>query len=280
MAEKELNIHASLEEIGKAVLTSITYRRYPIERLDRMMSAVDTIINDTDYLAQCEQHLKSAQSSYILFSLSNIIYNLKKRGELILTPEVLKWLGSVWKNFMKRNKAYQELFPSIDAQRIRMKKYYPGGGSFVNQIENVNQVKEEFVDNIDSKENPLGDLEKFYQQAAELMTWMRPTYFFLIDFYYECKMYTGRDIEGSAEIEANGLIKFGETAYNFGDTAVLACQALGILEASYLIVKKKKSARRIISIDGKQKFLTPSEIYNAYLDKFNYMKKEITNLNK
>ena len=280
MAETGLNINDSLEEIGKAVLKAITYRRYPVERLDAIMSAIDVIIETPAYLRQCEQHLKSASSNYILFFLSNIIYNLKKRGELVLTPEVLKWLGSVWKNFLKRSKSYQELFPAIDDQRIRLKRYYPSGGVFVNQIENVNQVREEFVETLDSKEKTLNTLEKFYQQSSELLTWMRPTYFFLVDFFYECKLSTGKDIAGSAEIEAKGLAKFGENNYNYSEITVVVCQALGVLEASYLILKKKRSSRRIVSFDGKQKFLTPSEIYNMYLEKFNTMKKEITNLNK
>jgi hypothetical protein len=280
MAEKELNIHASLEEIGKAVLTSITYRRYPPERLSRIMAMIETIIGTPAYLSQCEQHLKSPQSNYILFFLSNIIYNLKKQGELFLTPEVLKWLGSVWINFIKRNRSYQEMFPQIDEHRLALKRFFPAGGSFVHQIENVNMVREEIVDTMDGKDNRLTAMEKFYQHGSELLTWMRPTYYFLIDFYYECKMSTGRDMDGSAEIEARGLIKFGETNYTFGDISVLVCQTLGVLEAAYLIVKKKKSSRRIITIDGKQKFLTPSEIYNAYLERFNSMKKEISNLNK
>ncbi|MBN1532639.1 MAG: hypothetical protein JXA20_08260 [Spirochaetes bacterium] len=280
MAERELNIHASLEEIGKAVLTSITYRRYPPELLNRIMAIIETIINTPAYLSQCEQHLKSPQSNYILFFLSNIIYNLKKQGELLLTPEVLKWLGSVWMNFIKRNRAYQEMFPLIEEQRKLLKRYFPSGGSFVHQIENVNMVREDFVETMESKENRLGSMEKFYQHGSELLTWMRPTYYFLIDFYYECKMSTGKDMDGSAEIEARGLIKFGEIGYTYGDIAVLVCQTLGVLEAAYLIIKKKKSSRRIITIDGKQKFLTPSEIYSAYLDRFNSMKKEISNLNK
>ena len=50
-------------------------------------------------------------SNYVLFFLSNILYNLKQRGQLVLTDDVMKWLGSVWKNFLKRNRSYQEMFP-------------------------------------------------------------------------------------------------------------------------------------------------------------------------
>jgi len=66
--------------------------------------------------------------------------------------------------------------------------------------------------------------------------------------------------------------------YTYRDIAILACKALGILEAAYLILKKKKSRRRLINVDGKQKFLTTPEIYNMYLEKFNAMKKELISL--
>ena len=78
-----------------------------------------------------------------------------------------------------------------------------------------------------------------------------------------------------------GLTRFLKHAVLFGSNPHgLRRQALGILEAAYLILKKKKSQRRLIGVDGKQKFLTTPEIYNMYLEKFNTMKKELTNLNK
>jgi hypothetical protein len=280
MSNEILNIDETLEDIGEAVLTAITYKRSSVEHVEYIIQTIDSIIDNPTYLKQCEVHFKSEGSNYILFFLSNIIYNLKKQGELILTPEVLKWLGSVWKNFLKRNKSYQELFPHIDKHRILLKQYYPGNGVFINQIDNVNLVKEQYIDTIDEENNNLDTLEKFYHSIAELLTWMRPTFFFLLDFYYECKLNTGIDMKGSAEIEAKGLTGFGQFNYTYLDISLLATQCLGVLEASYLLLKKKKSSRRIFSIDGKQKFLTPSEIYTAYLDKFNQMKKELTSLNK
>jgi len=147
-----------------------------------------------------------------------------------------------------------------------------------NQIENVNMVRDDFINSADLDNPPLLDLEKFYQQTAEILTQMRPTYFFLLDFYYEKKIATGQDTIEAEILEKEGLINFGHKGFTFGEIAVLACQALGILEAIYLILKKKKTARRLLNVDGRQKFLTSSEIYNIYLDKFNQMKKELITL--
>jgi hypothetical protein len=44
------------------------------------------------------------------------------------------------------------------------------------------------------------------------------------------------------------------------------------------MLKKKKTQKQLINIDGKQKFLTINEIYNIYLNKFNDMKKELMKL--
>ena len=161
-----------------------------------------------------------------------------------------------------------------------MRKYYPGGGTFVSQIDNVNLVKDDFVSDSDSEESPIRKLERFYQAAQEVLNAMKPSYFFLLDYHYEKKMSTGLDSSEAVALEAGGLMKFGQLNYTYADIAVLVCQCLGILEAAYLILKKKKSQRRLVNVNGKQKFLTSPEIYNYYLDRFNAMKKELTNLNK
>lgn len=279
-----LNINALLEEIGDAVLTCINYRPYPVSRLDAVIKQIEDLRTNPSYLRQCEEHLRSAGSNYVLFFLSNIIYNLKKQGELVLTPDVLKWLGSVWINFLKRNRSYQDMFPVIHDFRIKFKKYYPGEGTFINQISNVTMVREDYIiegegDN-EAEDTPLRNLEKFHQVTSEILTAMKPTYFFLLDFYYERKMNAGIDSPEAIQLEAGGLAKFGHRGYTYADLALLVTQALGILEAVYLILKKKKAQRRLINIDGKQKFLTTPEIYAAYLEKFTAMKKELSGLNK
>lgn len=276
----QLNIPKTLEQIGEAVMMSLSYKRFPLDRLELMMKAIDDLMSNPANRKSCESHLKSSGSNYVLFFLSNILYNLKQRGQLVLTDEVMKWLGSVWRNFLKRNRAYQDMFPAIDEYRIKMRKYYPGGGSFVSQIENVNLVKDDFVQDSDSEESPIRKLERFYQSAMDILNAMKPSYFFLLDYHYEKKMSTGVDSKEAVALEAGGLTKFGQVHYTYLEIALLVCQSLGILEASYLILKKKKSQRRIVSVNGKQKFLTTPEIYNMYLEKFNAMKKELTNLNK
>ncbi|MBN2077359.1 MAG: hypothetical protein JW838_00240 [Spirochaetes bacterium] len=275
-----LNIPKALEEIGEAVLAAIGYRRYSLERIDRVMVVIDEIITNPSSRAQCEEHLKSAGSNYVLFFLSNILYNLKQRGQLVLSEDVLKWLGSVWKNFLKRNRAYQEMFPLFDEYRISLRKYYPGAGSFVNQLENVSLIKDDFTLSAESNDSPIRNLERFHNSTQEILAAMKPSYFFLLDYHYEKKMSNGIDTSEAAAHEAGGLAKFGHLGYTYLDIVVLDCQALGILEAAYLILKKKKSQRRLVVVDGKQKFLTSPEIYSMFLDKFNAMKKELTNLNK
>jgi hypothetical protein len=279
-----LEIHSILEEIGEAVMTSLYYRPYPTNHIKRMITLIDEIRSNPAYLKQCEEHLKSEGSNYVLFFLSNIIYNLKKQGELTLTNDIVKWLGSVWINFLKRNLSYQELFSVINEYKVEFKKYYPNEGSFVNQLENVNLVKLNFGSEPDSgnqnEETPLKKLEKFYQSTNEIITAMKPTYYFLLDFYYERKFNTGKDNPDAVALEVGGITKFGHIGYTYGDLCIKTAQSLGILEAAYLILKKRKSARRIINIDGRQKFLTTPEIYNYYLEKFNFMKKELKSLFK
>lgn len=275
-----LNIHRILEDIGEAVLQSLAYRRFPLHRLDALIRSIDEIMNNPANRRECEQHLRSSGSNYVLFFISNILYNLKQRGQLTLSEDVLNWLTSVWKNFLKRNRTYQEMFPLFDEYRITFRKYYPGSGTFINQIENVNLIKDDFVSDSDGDDSPIMKLEKFHQGAAEVQNAMKPSYFFLLDYYYEKKMATGADSSEAVALEASGIAKFGHMGYTYADITMLTCQALGILEAAYLILKKKKSQRRVISVDGRQKFLSTPEIYNMYLDKFNAMKKELSGLYK
>ncbi len=279
MAEK-INIPAALEDIGNALIFALQYRPFDIAKIERLVSTIDIIVENPDHIQECQEHFRSAGSNYILFFLSNIIYNLKQQGELVLTPEVFIWLGSVWKNFLNRNKTYQENFELFSETRQNLKKYYPGEGNFINQIDNVNMVRDDYVDSFIDEDSPVSRLEEVYQVSAEVLTWMKPTYFFLMDYYYERKLNTGEEDEYAVRLETGGLANFGHTGFTYFDIAVLTAQILGVLEATYLLLKKKKSSRRIITIDGKQKFLTTAEIYALYLDKFNSIKKEITAMKK
>jgi hypothetical protein len=275
-----LDIPKTLDEISDAVMISLSYKPYPLHKLEMTIQTIDAIVSDPSNLKQCEECLKSTGTNYVLFFLSNIIYNLKRQGELMLTDEIIKWLGSVWKNFLKRNKSYQELFPAVDEYRTKLGKYYPLGASFINQLENVSLIKDDFIDDAASDDGALRKLEKFYQSASETLSAMKPSYFFLLDYYYEKKINTGADSSEAVALEVGGLNKFGQPNYTYREIMVLTCQVLGILEAAYLLLKKKKSQRRLINVSGKQKFLTASEIYTVYLEKFNSMKKELVNLNK
>mgnify|MGYP001552784700 CR=1 FL=1 len=278
-AENTIDIEKALTKIGSAVMKALTYESYPYDELDVVLDLIESIMSKESYLIDCEIHLKSSGSEFVLFYISNILYNLKTKEELKLTPDSLKWLGSVWKNFIIRNKSYQDLFKLVDKYKKQFDSYYPVGGNFVNQIDNAHLVKQDYIDD-DPEGTHLKNLEKFYLITTEVISWMKPTYFFLLDYYYELRIRTGHtNVEGTV-LEKNGLIGFGQKLYSYNDLSVMSCQTLGVLEAIYLILKKKSSSRRIFTIDGKQKFLTTPEIYNFYLEKFNAMKKELQNLHK
>ncbi len=276
MTEK-LDIEKSFQTIGEAVVTALHYEAYPLFKLNSAIKLIDQIINDQSHLLDCEIHFKSGNSNYVLFYISTILYNLKTKSELKLTPEILKWLGSVWKNFLIRNKSYQDLFKLIDEYRGNFLKYYPAGGVFVNQIDNVHLVKQHYIDEGEAGAK-LKQLEKFYHVLSEVISWMKPTYFFLLDYYYEISLRTGTTRVEATVLEKEGLGGFGQKLYNYFDLSILVCQALGVLEAIYLTLKKKSSTRQIITIEGKQKFMTAAEIYSFYLEKFNKVKKEIKSL--
>jgi hypothetical protein len=277
---KANNISGALDEIGDAVMTALAYGPLPPEKIDSIINTIDAIASNPSSLKQCEDYLKAAGGNYFLFFLSNILYNLKRKEELVLTDDVMKWFCSVWKNFLKRDKAYQQHYPAFNEYRTKIKKYYPLGPNFISQIENVNLIRDDFLTNPASEEGPLLSLEKFYLANSGILTVMKPTYFFLLDYYYEKKISTGEDTPEAVGIEAGGLEKFGQTNYTYREIAVVTCQALGILEAAYLILKKKKTQRRLVNVDGRQKFLTAPDIYNLYLEKFNAMKKELINLGR
>lgn len=274
------NVHELLEEIGESVMRSLSYEAHPPVLLTKLIGSIDEIIQNPNLLDEVENHFKSAGSNYVLFYISNIVYNLKLKEDLSLTADNLKWLGSVWKNFLNRNRSYQGFFPLIDEYRRKLDTYYPGGGTFVNQISNVHQVKDDYIINSDPNDTALKNLERFYQVTSELASWMKPTYYFLLDYYYERRIITGEDRVEATVHERDGLAGFGQKNYKYLDILVLSCQSLGVLEAIYLILKKKRTNKHIVTLDGKQKFLTFSEIYTFYLDRFTQTKKEISSLQK
>ncbi len=275
---KSPEIARDMDRIGKAVLTSINYLSMPERELNEVSDLIDNIIMSDSSIIDCEIYLKSIGKEDFLLFLSNIIYNLKAKSDLVLTPEILKWLGSVWKNFIKRNLSYIEFMPEFDKNRENISKYYPDNSMIINQIQNAHFVKQEYIDNAEPEYLELRKLEDFYRRSVDIMNTMRPTYFFLLDYYYEIQLAQGKNLEEGIRLEQDGLSKFGENGYSFEDISILTCKILGVIEATYLMLKKKKTQKQLINIDGKQKFLTISEIYNIYLNKFNEMKKDLMKL--
>lgn len=273
-------ISDELERIGDAVIVALSYKYYPLKEIDSIIQSIDTLTTEQENISKIEEHFKSSGSSYVLFFLSNIIYNLKTKNELHLTPDVVKWLGSVWKNFLRRNKSYQELYPLFSGYRESFKKYYPGETTSITKIDNVQIVKEDYIDDDDSENSKLKNLEKFYQVMAELLSWMKPTYYVLLDYYYEVNLKTGVVSAEAGDHEKNGLAVFGHENYSYWDICFVTTQALGVLEALYLTLKKKKTSRQIINVDGKSRFLSVSEIYDIYRDKFNQQKEELVKMKK
>lgn len=275
-----MNVHRILEEIGEALVAAIDYRVYPVEKINLALGKLDEIYNSEDMISIVEDHLRSSGSNYVLFYISNIIYNLKTKNKLHLSPDALKWLASVWRNFLNRNKSYQELLPQVDDFRKKFQKYFGEGASFVNQIENIVLVKQDYFD----KDKPedgnteMKSLERFHNTLGDILSWMKPTYFFLLDYYYERKLATGEYQKEATMIEQKGLVGYGEKGYTYYLLMVLYCQSTALLEAIYLILKIKNTTKRITTISGKQKFVSPLEIYNYYRDKFIQVKKELASL--
>ncbi len=274
MHDENQKVDQALHEIGDVLLQCLRYETCPIERLDAAIVSIDEIMNDPGSLGQCEYYFKATGSSYILFFFSNLIYNLRTKSDLILTQDVLKWLASVWKNFILRNKTYQNYFRLMDAYSETMKKYFEENTSFINKLSNVNQVSDQFVNVQGGDDSELDRLEKFFSISEEIANGMKPTFTFLQDFFREVKIATGEFPEEAEAIEKNGLSGFGHDVYTYKRIVEYACKSAGILEGVYLLMKKKKSTRQFRIFDGKKKFLTTPEIYEIYVEKFSSLKKE------
>jgi hypothetical protein len=275
---ERLDIPVVLDMIGDSVLKAISYSFIPLDTIDSVILSIDVILSDAAYLKECEVFFKSQKRNEVLFYLSNIIYNLKTKSELRLSPDVLKWLGSVWKNFIRRNRSYQEAHVQYLEYCERFRKLYPGDSVVIRKIDNVHLVKDEYIDENDPEYTELRRLEKFSQGMMELLSWMKPTYFVLLDYYYERNMKTGVSLSEGEQLEKQGLPSFGHPEYTYLDISIATCQSLGILEAVYLYLKKRRTSRQIITVDGKTKFLTVSEIYELYRDRFVQMKEEIVRM--
>ena len=168
-------VNESLDRIGNAVYTALMYEYYPLDRIESVIGEIDSLISKPENLSHCEAYFKSKGDNDVLYFFSNILYNLKTRSNLVLTPDVFKWLGSVWRNFLNRNRVYQENNPMYVDFQGRLEKYFPRG-SLVHKIENVHLVTQDFFVDSDDENTPLRKLERFYKSFSEIMSWMKPTY--------------------------------------------------------------------------------------------------------
>jgi hypothetical protein len=271
-------VDQALKEIGEVIYICLKYEACPIERLDNSLALIDKIIKDPDHLRECEYYFKASGSNYILFFFSNIIYNLKTRNDLILNQDVLKWLASVWNSFIQRNKKYQLYFPLNKQYSKLLEKFYGAETTFISKINNVTMVNEHFINGGLGDDSEIEKLERFFQVTEEILFVMKPSCFFLQDFFKEMKIATGEVPAEAAEIEKRGLAGFGADIYTYRKLVGDICRTLGLLEAIYLLLKKKKSARQFRIFDGKKKFLTTGEIYGIYAKKFDSWKKELHDL--
>lgn len=280
MEEKieKIEVHEALNEIGEVIVCCLKYDPCPVARLDKALELIDGIINDPDNLKACEYYFKSSGGNYVLFFFSNIIYNLKTKNDLYLTPDVLKWLAGVWKNFIKRNKTYQSFIKLQNNYSQIFKNYFDEDSSFINRLTNINNISDQFLKDNQDDDSELARFEKFYQITEEIANVMKPTYFFLLDFIKERKIATGHSLEGADGIDEKGLANFGYDVYTYKKVIATGCKTLAILEGVYLLLKKKKSNRQFRIFDGKKKFVTTAEIYDIYSEKFDSMKKEYMEL--
>lgn len=270
-------ITKTLEQIEEAVYAALLYQFYPLDQVESTNRAIDSLISKPENLALCESYFKSRGENNVLYFISNILYNLKTKNQLVLTPEVFKWLGSVWKNFLTRNRTYQESMPVFADYRERLNKYFPGG-SLVHKIENVHLVTQDFLVESDDENTPLRKLERFYKTFSEIMSWMKPTYYFMLDYYYEWQARSSDSVDKKLVDSLESFKNFGHQGYTFGVISYVVCQSLAILEAVYLVLKKKKSSRQIVSFNGKSRLLSTSEVYEIYRDKFQEAREELARL--
>ncbi|HOV09453.1 MAG: hypothetical protein BWY23_02694 [Spirochaetes bacterium ADurb.Bin218] len=278
MEDQNFDVDASLKIIGDVLYKCLRYEPCDSAEIDSALSAIETISNNPEYLRQCEFYFKSSGGSYILFYFSNIIYNLKTKSDLVLSQDVLKWLASVWKNFIQRNKTYQVYIQLHDKFSQIFAKYFPEDSTFITRLNNINLVSEQFGASTPESEAELDKLEKFFQVCEEIISVMKPTFYFIFDFFREMKAFTGESPKEVEFIEKRGLSGFGSGFYTYKTVVIDACKSCAILEAAYLLLKKKKTSRQFRIFDGKKKFLTTSEIYEIYVDKFNFYKKELGDL--
>ncbi len=131
-----------LEDIGEAVLAAIGYRRHPLTALTASWSS-STRSRTRPPGPGARSTWKSAGSNYVLFSFPTLPYNSAKSGQLVLSEDVPKWLGERLEEFPETRQG----LPGDALRRvpISLRKYYPGAGSFVNQLENVNLIKDDFT---------------------------------------------------------------------------------------------------------------------------------------
>ncbi|MBP7584764.1 MAG: hypothetical protein KBA61_12055 [Spirochaetes bacterium] len=271
------NITGTLDEIEDAVYTALLYKFYPLERIDAVNRSIDSLIAKPENLSACESYFKARGENDVLYFISNILYNLKTKSQLVLTPDVFKWLGSVWKNFLTRNRTYQENFSLFEEYRDRMEKYIPRG-SLVHKLENVNLVTQDFLVDSDDETTPLRKLERFHKTFSEIMSWMKPTYYFMLDYYYEWQARSVDSVDKKLSESLESFKNFGQSGYSYGSISFVVCQSLAILEALYLVLKKKKTSRQIVSFDGKSRLLSTSEVYEIYRDKFQEAREELARL--
>lgn len=278
MYDEKLKVDQALREIGDVLMKCLRYEPCSADRLDTALETINSIINNPDSLGHCEYCFKATGSNYILFFFSNIIYNLKTKNDLILTQDVLKWLSSVWKNFIQRNKSYINYFPLMDTYADTMNRYFSEDTTFINRLSNVSHVSDQFLVG-KTAESELERLEKFFQVSEEISYAMKPTYYFLLDFFREVRIATGEFPADAEVIEGRGLPGFGHEKYNYKRIVEYSCKTAGILEGVYLLLKKKKTSRQFRVFDGKKRFLTISEIYDLYADRFISLKKEYSEIN-
>ncbi len=271
------DITGRLEKIEEAVFTALTYGFYPMEKIEGILQSIDALFSKKESLDACGSYFATRGDSNVLYFISNILYNMKTKSSLALTPDAFKWLGSVWKNFLMRNRKYQEHHQMFLDYKDRLGKYFPGG-NLIHKIENVHLVTRDFIVDSEDENTPLRNLERFHKIFSELLSWMKPTYYFMLDYYSEWQS-RGNPEERRLETGSLETLKgFGHPGYTYGSIVYVTCQSLALLEALYLVLKKKKTSRQIFSMDGKSRLLSTSEIYELYRDKFQESREELARL--
>lgn len=266
--------------LGDVILRCLKYELCEKEYLDEAFEYVDCIRKDPVAQKLYMEHFDDGGKQSILFYFSNIVYGLKTKSDLDMSEKTFLWLTSVWKNFLERNRSYNEYVDLSKSYDDLFSSLLGYDRTCISKLTHVAEVKNYFIGKGNTVKSHLDDLEKFYIASSEIAAVMKPSYFFFTDLAKEIKIKTDETVEGAIEIEQRGLANFGSEDCNYFTVIGNTCYSTLLLEAVYLFLKTRKNFTSFKVIDGKKKFITTADVYKYYSTKLIEHQREFLKLLK